>query len=839
MGEPSVIHYGPLHRRVLGALFDSVQFPGSGADEIRALAARGTVVYVMRSSFFLHLVFLNHLATKLALPLATATSGLAMKIWRPLYRLFWGPREVRSPRRTEITSAVGAGESALVFLRRPRTLTGALAPAGTDPFPELCAQQRTLSRPIFLVPLTFIWQRPAGAIKPTLWDRLFGDPDEPGPLRATVAFLLNRHHAFIKVGRPVNLADVVTMDTSASDASLARKVRGALYQHLAREVRVVTGPPKITAARLREETLRDLTLRNALAEEARTRGLADGTVAREAARNLDEIAAKPSVFWTDVIARILSWVFRRIYNGVEIDEAAVERLTRAAATAPVVLCPSHKSHVDYLIMSYALFTRGMMAPHIAAGDNLSFFPLGWLLRRAGAYYIRRSFKSDRVYSATLRAYIKRMVRDSLTQEFFIEGGRSRTGKLLLPKYGMVSMEVDAWLEGAKDDILFVPISIQYERIAEAGSYAAEAQGAEKKKEDVRGLLSLPSVLRRRLGKIFISLDEPISLAALAKTRGLVPGVASDARNENSKRAVVRSVALNIVAGINRATPLTPMGLCAMVLLAHARRGLSERDLESRLTFLLTAARDVGARPSHELLRDSHAALQNALATLVHDELLRANTAGGDTYYAVPEEHRLTLDYHKNTILHFFVAPALICASLGETWLSATALQERVQRLSRLFKLEFVYEVGVPLAQIVDTNLEHLRRWGLLESANGKIGPAAGADAVQRRALLTALLRPFLETYFVGAEALALLEPGPLDAKEWVRRALDRGRAAYLAGRLQCVEALNRPTMENALEWLVEQRVVTRTVEKPMRLSLADPAHARLEAELAMFLQNTA
>ena len=849
--------YGPLQRPVLGALFEPVAFPEDGAAEVRALAQRGTVVYVMRSSFFLHLVYLNHAAVRLGLPVARAVSGLAMRVWRPFWRLFWGPRPLRAPRRNDVTEAVGAGESALVFLKRPRTLTTALT-GGRDPFPGLVKLQRETARPIFLVPVTLIWNRAAGRIKPSLLDILFGNPDEPGPLRASLTFLRNRRRAFVKIGKPVDLQEVVASDPTGNHEAIARRVRGALYQHLAREMRVVTGAPMKSPERIQEETLRDLTLRATLAEVARERGRADGSVEREAAANLTEIGSRISAFWVGAFASVLHAIFHRIYDGVEVDEEGVRALAKAAAIAPVVLCPSHKSHVDYLVMSYVLYNRGVLPPVIAAGDNLSFFPLGWLLRRGGAFFIRRSFKGDKVYAATLRAYVKKLVRDGTTQEFFVEGGRSRTGKLLLPKYGMVTMVIDAWLEGARPDVQFVPVSIQYEKLAEARSYERELAGGEKQKEDVRGLMKLPGVLKSRLGKVYISLDAPLSLSEIARSRGLVPLAEASGRPlDDEKRAAVRTLALKVVAGINRVSLVTPVGLCAAVLLSHERRGLSQRDFDARAAFLAEAARDAKARLSRALDAEtfehpSAGPLADALTLLESDGTLRRSTAAGETYYAVAEERRLGLDYHRSAIVHVYVAPALLCAALrGETCDQAT-LHARAQALSRLFKNEFVYETGVPFSRIVETNLALLRRWGIVEPA-GPRGADGRDDALvrptlagaQRRQLLAALLGTYVETYFLAAEALALLADGPLEPREWSRRALDRGRGLYLTGRLQHHEALSGPTLESALAWLVGAGAVARTGEgKFARLELTpkfrEPAErARLAAAVGEHLRTEA
>src|SRR5262249_31852275 len=296
-------------------------------------------------------------------------------------------------------------------------------------------------------PLTFLWRKRPKKLGGSWRDFLLGDPEEPGAIRTFLGYLRARKNAYVKVGETVLLSDVDAMQRDAPPERVARRVRGWVHQHLARETRVVTGPPLKPPARVIDETLRDLTLRRTLAEIAGEKKKDLAAVEREARRDLREIAARYSGFIVDLLKIVLNFIFNRIYDGVDVDEAGMRRLVHASAQAPLILCPSHKSHIDYMIMSMICDEYGLQPPHVAAGDNLNFWPVGRLLRAGGAFFIRRSFKGDRIYSATMGAYVKRLLQDGFTQEFFIEGGRSRTGKLLPPKFGMLTLEVDAWLTG--------------------------------------------------------------------------------------------------------------------------------------------------------------------------------------------------------------------------------------------------------------------------------------------------------------------------------------------------------------------------------------------------------
>jgi glycerol-3-phosphate O-acyltransferase len=799
-------HYGAFARWLFHKLFEPVPFPVDALAPLQKLAQEATLVYVLRSSSLLHLLYFNWIFWKLGLPLARAATGLGYRIFAPFARWYLGGHQVRAPRGGEVAHVLESlrrGEAAMVSLRAPRTLPSAVTTLA-DPFPALIELQRAQARPIVLVPLTFLWRKRPKKLGGSWRDALFGDPDEPGAIRTFLGYLLNRRSSYVKVGETVSLADVNALNAGAETARVARRVRGWVHQHLARETRVVTGPPLKSADRVMDETLRDLQLRRTLAEIARERGRADESVEKEARKDLREIAARYNPFVVDNLKRLLDFVFHRIYDGVDVDEAGMKRLVEASKKAPLILCPCHKSHIDYMILSMICDDYGLQPPHVAAGDNLNFWPVGRLLRAGGAFFIRRTFRGDRIYSATMGAYVKRLLQDGFTQEFFIEGGRSRTGKLLPPKFGMLTLEVDAWLTGVKPDAYFAPVSLSYEKIVEARSYQHELLGGEKQKEDAKALLSATKVLRRRYGRITIRAGEPLSLAQLFRERGVDPKSCTG----EEKKKIVQHLGWKIAAGINAAAPLAPTGLAAAVLLSHDRRALSETEILDRAEFLHMAALDTGAHGSSGSVRPL---VLNAVESLCADGTLKRHEAGGERFYAVPEERRIALDYHKNGILHFLVAPAILSAALrsfrGQPAPHGELLR-RARDASRLLKYEFIFPPGKSLESTVDETFALLLRWGLVERVGDAVQPVA--RGVRMLSLLAELLRSFGEAVWAAADSLELLLHAPMPAREWMRQALDRGRAAYLAGRILRLEALTKPTLENAVQMFRDRGVVVGT-----------------------------
>jgi glycerol-3-phosphate O-acyltransferase len=808
-----------------------VRIPHDAPGTLLELSAKGSLVFVMRSAGLLNFLYLRWFLRRSGLPPLRAAQGF--------HGFFGWLARVRRSRRA-FEDAVAAGDASVVFLGRP---------GPKDPFAALVRQKRELFQPIYLVPVLLVWSRRAQKLKPSLWDVLYGSPEAPSAFANAVAFLRSYRRAVFGVGRPLDLSAALAERPRDPDAVLGRKVRGVLHQHLAREFRTAVGPPLKAPSRVREKVLRDRTLRAIIDAVAEESGRPHPAVLAEAEKDLREIASRYDPGFVEVMRPILSWVFGRLYTSVEVDEEGLARLKRAAAEAPVVLCPSHKSHVDYLVISWLLYEHGMTPPHIGAGINLAFWPFGHIARRGGAFFIRRKVKGDRVYTAVLRAYVKHLLRDRFPQEFYVEGGRSRTGKLLFPKTGLVSMEVDAWLDGAADDVVFVPIAIDYEKVIEASSYAKELAGGEKEKESLRKLLGAARVLFRRYERLYVQFEEPVSLrraaeerlgaraAALAlddawggeADRAGAPPLAPGARGRptDEKRRLVQALGNRIAYGISRAVTITPVGLVSASLLSHVRRGIGAAEVARRVELLRYVAAEGGARFARDLAGApsdplAPGPIADAVSRLAADGVVRAEVAAGETIYQVVDEKRPVLDYHRNAVIHRYVAPALVAASARLSG-SRAEVRERALWLSRLFKLEFMYRVGATFDEIFDQNVAFLLRIGALARDGDRLRPGAEAWIL---AFLAELVRAYLEAYRLTAEtALALAEggAGAPDRRALVKETLERGRAAFLSGRIALRESLSKATVENAVEWFVEQTLLS---EKDDRLGAFDVAALR-------------
>ncbi|HEY8090613.1 MAG TPA: 1-acyl-sn-glycerol-3-phosphate acyltransferase, partial [Polyangiaceae bacterium] len=518
MSDRPLVSYdpNPVLAWVYSRFFESIEVDEAWTHAVREADARGTVVYVLRNLSFVDFLALDYLTKRHHLPQIRFANDLGLWLLEPMGRGWLNALRPRTPEgdAADIERAVATGGSAALFLKRPKHLLEGRARGkieGDHLIRALLDVQRReesvahrAPRRILLVPQVFVWSRSAGTRGTNVLDAVFGSSEWPGQVRSTAQFLANYRHATLRAGEPVDVAEFLEReDDGAGDDVLVRRLTYTLLRRLQRERRAILGPAKKPVDRQRDEIVRSPKLQKVIADMA-----GEGAQEREVitARALGMLREMEAALDMNAIAA-LDPVFERgtsrMFSAIEVDEAGVEKLRELAKEGTIVLLPSHKSHMDYLALAWVLYRHKLPLPLIAAGDNLNFFPLGAIFRRAGAFYIRRSFAGDRLYAAVVDAYVRRLIKDGSALEFFLEGGRSRTGKLLPPKVGLLSIVVDAALGVPTRTTWFCPVSIGYERFIEEKAFVREVSGGEKQKEDVRGLVRAVDVMVGRYGRLSV------------------------------------------------------------------------------------------------------------------------------------------------------------------------------------------------------------------------------------------------------------------------------------------------------------------------------------------------
>jgi glycerol-3-phosphate O-acyltransferase len=905
--------------------FEHIEVDQAWATRVREAEARGTVIYVLRNLSFVDFLALDYLTKKLDLPRIRFANDLGLWVLGP--ELGLSDDRVRSGRLARwlggsgnggggddvghLRHAIDEGASAALFLKRPpsvleppamirrrggaaRTIPTRGKTEGDTYLRAVLEAQRESPTPILLVPQVFVWTRSPDERKHNIVDSLFGPREWPGKIRTVTQFLMNWRHVTLRAGEPVDLQEFLAHQGTADDGStppgddvLVRRLTYTLLRRLERERQAVVGPTKKPADRLRDQVVRSPRLQKIIRDMA-GEGEAERRVLQwRALAMLSELEAEVDPNAIRAMDTAFDATVSRMYSAFEVDEEGLERIRAASKDGTLVLLPSHKSHVDYIILTRLFMHANMPVPLVAAGDNLAFFPLGPILRRGGAFFIRRSFRGDRLYGAVVDAYMRRLIIDGWPLEFFLEGARSRTGKLLPPKLGLLSIVVDAVLGAAESSgpsrkVHFCPISIGYERVVEEREYVRELTGGEKKKEDVRGLVAAAESALGRYGRLNVQFGELLTIDGVMSELGESKRVFTPAR----RRALVTRLAYRVMNEINRVTAITPSALVAAALLTHGRRGISHVDLvaacerlarilrgyEARFTPSLASPSaaaaepfDAGSPPSSDSRRPilRHGAIREA-CELFHraghvethqpgvpvGEKRAGPRPGPEAVYVVPDVARLSLDISKNLMVHFFVTRAMIATPLHAVAphsLTRSVLAERAQSLSRLFKHEFQFRADATFETIFAETVAAMCGDGEIETdppgrsdESASIRLAQGGEGRERARLHVRMIQSFVEGYRIAARACAVLLKGPLAPKDLAKRAIATGERMFLAGEIACREAVSRPVIDNAFLAFVDQGYLGRHDGKyvlPESYASADAVRV-IESRIASYLASS-
>ncbi len=861
--EPNAILGWAYHR-----FFEHIQVDEAWTGSVRRAESRGTVVYVLRNLSPVDFFALDYLTKRHKLPQVYFANDLGLWVLEPMGR-GWLNALARdeSTDAEDLRLAVSSGASAALFLKRPPTL---LDPGARGHVIEGDRSLRTIlevqrqntakgARPILLVPQVFVWSKHGDAAKHNAVDAILGPREWPGKIRAVAQFLANYRHVTMRAGEPLDVQAFIESESAKltakngdADGVLVRRMTYTLLRRLERERRAVVGPTRKPADRVRDEVLRSPRLQKIIHDMAGEGASERRVLTQKADAMLQEMEALPDANVLTLLDNAFNQTVGRMYTELEVDKEGIDRVREAAKEGSVVLLPSHKSHIDYIVLTYVLYHHHLQLPLIAAGDNLNFAPIGPILRRAGAFFIRRSFKGDRLYQAVVDAYMRKVLRDGWPLEFFLEGGRSRTGKLLAPKLGLLNIVVDAALGLSETKTFFVPISIGYERLVEEEAFVTEVSGGEKSKEDMGALLGTTKVLGQRYGRVSVQFGE------IQRLDDLVRELAGDKITPARRRAMVTKLAYRVMNEINRVTAVTPGALVAAALLTHGKRGVSYDDIVAGCERIANVLHDFGARFSPSLshpqpepgkFRIRLEAIREACDLFVkagHVEAHLPGEAGKRTgklksalpgaIYIVPDDARLSLDLAKNIVVHFFVARGLVATALASarTPMMRDVLRERVQTLSRLFKYEFTFRTDATFDRIFEGTLDEMERAGEIVIRGASVSPREGETRVT---LYVEMLRTFVEGYRVAARALSLLVRGPMTQKDLVKKALGVGQRMFLAGEIAHREAVSGPLIDNALTAFVDLEYVNRGEGKlELPESYASEATVRtIEAKVSGFL----
>ena len=633
------------------------------------------------------------------------------------------------------------------------------------------------------VPVTLLWGR-APDKQQSVLKALFAETwRSPGMLRQLLTVLVHGRQTLLRFSKPFSLRELLAEESDPVRGQ--RKLARILRVHFRRQREIAIGPDLSHRHTVVAQLLAAPAVSTAIDAEAATRGFTRAHAEARARRFALEIAADYSYGVVRAFELFLSWLWTRIYAGVAVRN--FETLLQIAPGQGIVYLPCHRSHIDYLLLSYVVHERGLTPPHIAAGENLNLPVVGALLRRAGAFFLRRSFKGEPLYAAVFHQYLHQMLARGFPIEYFIEGGRSRSGRMLTPKAGLLGMTVRSFLREHTRPLVLVPVYLGYERLLEGKSFVEEMQGQPKQRESLWSLLSAWRLLRGFYGQVHVNFGEPLPLET-----------ALDAANprwreETDPRApwvreCIDHVSVTVAERINSAAVVSPVNLVALSLLATPKQTADAQALAEQIALLQSMLRFAPYATRCVLSEDEPQAVLAAVEKLEFIECV-AHPLG--PLWRVRAGLAPQLAYFRNNVLHMAALPALVACLLARNRrLDRARLFEVCRGIHASLRAElFLRLEDAELPGALEAWLAWFAQQGLLRQREGSerlAAPEAQSPALAQLRWLGEIIRPTLERHFLTLALLQRHGSGKL-----TRKALEEA-GHLLSQRLNLLYSFNAP-----------------------------------------------
>lgn len=689
------------------------------------------------------------------------------------------------PSPTDTLTLAGREYPSTLFLRKTQPLfrSGGDNTGIEDVFTDLFHLHRDHENlDLQVVPVFITWGRTPGKGKPGLGD-LITYKAAPSWLRKLFIVLFLGRDNFVNYSKAVSARTMANQH--GSDQSIAQKLVRVASTHFHRKRQSMTGPTLLERQELNNSVLGSDAVRRAMAEESRAKKVSHEKAKERAQSYITEVAADYREGLIRFGDRILTRIWNKIYNGISVGHA--ERIRELAANGhEIIYVPCHRSHMDYLLLTYVIYHEGMVTPHIAAGINLNFWPVGKIFRRCGAFFLRRSFAGNKLYTAVFREYLELLFNKGYSVKYYPEGGRSRTGRLIPPKTGMLAMTIQAMLKGVNRPVSLVPVYIGYENVMEVKSYLNELKGSKKKKESNLQVFTAIKKLKN-YGHGYVNFGEPIQLNQFLESH--VPNWRECRDAEPEKKPAwltpaVNELANDVMTRINRAAALNGMALISLCLLSSKTQTMSEAELKQAMGDFI------------DLFKQASFSSDATIPEASTDELLKDTLKLGrfdiqdDDYgrlISPQPKSAVYLTYYRNNILHLFAIPGLIMASVfAKKGISKNKVFELIASLYPLLQKELFLHLSQDEALAhTDALITTLLSNGLLrEVDNELLPPDAHCKQYHSAWLLSRCMQETLQRYAV---VLTILDK----EKSISRGALER-ESKKVAERLSVLYGLSSP-----------------------------------------------
>jgi glycerol-3-phosphate O-acyltransferase len=630
---------------------------------------------------------------------------------------------------------------------------------------------------------TFVQFHPPQDLRTIINDNLKGDVEGPATFDSVATDALK---ADLTVTDSLDTESMATNSDAAADAEqtpsyalvasadsnreLVRMLQQQLSIYLDKQRASMLGPDLSDRRNLVDKLVYSPAIKHAIEMEAAEKGTSVREARSQARGYANEMVNDYSHSIIRGFYKFLTWLWTQLYDGVEVHH--FERVRDLATDYELIYVPCHRSHVDYLLLSYVIYKRGLSIPYVAAGDNLDVPVLGPLLRGAVAFYIRRSFRGNALYTAVLREYMHTLITRNTPIEYFIEGGRSRSGRLLPPKMGMLAMTVHSQLRQTNKPVVFIPTYIGYERIMEGGTYVGELKGKPKESESLIGLLKVGRKIERIFGNVHLSFGTPLHLSDFMTKFDVpansLPSDRTDSLLDEKTSAMVDNIGVKVMQHINKAAVVTPVSLLSLVLLSAPKAALDENICREQIALYQGLAQ--------QLVYSDDTVITDMTPQQIIDYGIKLKLIErtphilGDIIQVAGKQAAL-LSYFRNNILHVFILLSFLSALVARNGrIKRSRLDSIAEQLYPFLQSElFLYYPAHGLADTLNKKVDNLLSHGLIVDLGDDTlsVPESNSKHYQQLQVLATPVGQSLERYFMTLALLAQQGSGNLTENEVV------------------------------------------------------------------------
>lgn len=805
-------------RTVTGLIFNRVNLDDESRFILNDHRDKGKIVYASMQTTYTSLFILSNGLKRNSLPNPTLGLGFVPYSYQKIfiffsnlmtvYKRFFKAEGDHFVKNSEyIKKTLDEGALAFSMLSR-RLFIRRYVQIKTDVIDYLLEMQKKSDKPIYIFPQVIYWNMNPDKPGSILSSDATGDR---GLLSGMLTIWKSATPSFIRIGKPVNLQEELENNQGGDVKHISRQIRNKLLEIYNYEKRSILGPQIKSQQEMMEKVLYHRNVLDVIQQEITDKGTSEKKLRRKAFGYFREIAADFSIIYIRFFKATNDYLFRKLFDNIYYELEDFKRLREASNKGPIILVPSHKSHMDYIIISSLFYQNKMIPPHIFAGSNLTFFPMGKIFRRSGAFFVRRTFKGLNLYASVLKQYLKTLVNEGYTIEFFIEGTRSRTGKVIHPKMGMLKYLIEAIDEGYNKDLVFAPLTVNYDRILEENSYLKEIKGKEKTKESTSGFIKSRKLIQRKYGSVYMGFNEPFTLSEVRE-------LFKKEKNITNVDDLTVELGYYIVKKINETVIATPFAVTTAALLNTTERGFTRDKIRERILLLLSFLRKTDYKLSEVLKSDENVEriMDLVFNSYMGDGIISSVSLGqdgiqngddnGDDLYIIDHDQRGRITLYKNSIIHMtlplnMVALAIIIAA-SDGKASRESIIFEYEKIRDSFIKDFVYADFMYDGSVVyELAINHFADEKII-SIDSK-GISFNENGAEKLKFFAGMIQDYIESYLVVLTAISDSGNSGMSRKELVIEVRKTGTRMYHLNLIQCSESLSIINYNNAIDRFIE------------------------------------